>query len=56
MRLIGRQNEIEVLKRAYESNRPELITVYGRRRIGKTFLMFLKGKLYLRSQVLIKSH
>jgi len=47
MRLIGRQNEIEVLKRAYESNRPELITVYGRRRIGKTFLIrnVFKGKI-----------
>jgi AAA+ ATPase superfamily predicted ATPase len=37
--LIGRKNEISLLKNALTSNRPELIVVYGRRRIGKTYLI-----------------
>lgn len=37
--LIGRENEIEILKRSYESNEPEFIALYGRRRVGKTFLV-----------------
>ena len=38
-RIIGRKEEIAVLKRAYESGRAEFIAVYGRRRVGKTFLI-----------------
>lgn len=37
--MIGRSQEIEVLKDALASNRPEFIVVYGRRRVGKTFLI-----------------
>ena len=37
--LIGRRNEISVLNEALGSNSSELIAVYGRRRIGKTFLI-----------------
>lgn len=36
---IGRDNEIKVLKKAKEDNRPHFIAVYGRRRIGKTSLI-----------------
>ncbi|MDR1495578.1 MAG: AAA family ATPase [Clostridiales Family XIII bacterium] len=39
MALIGREYEIEELDRYFESGRPELIAVYGRRRVGKTFLI-----------------
>lgn len=37
--MIGRQKEIEILKSAMNSDKPELIAVIGRRRVGKTFLV-----------------
>ncbi len=37
--LIGRQTELAELKSALDSKRSELIILYGRRRIGKTFLV-----------------
>lgn len=37
--LVGRKEEIEQLKRAYNSEYSEFVAVYGRRRIGKTFLI-----------------
>lgn len=37
--LTGRFEEIKLLKRYYESPKPEFIAVYGRRRVGKTFLV-----------------
>jgi AAA+ ATPase superfamily predicted ATPase len=37
--IIGRQKEQEQLQAAMDSNRAELIAVYGRRRIGKTYLI-----------------
>lgn len=37
--LIGRESEIAQLKRVVESNRSEFVVVFGRRRIGKTFLI-----------------
>ena len=39
MNLIGRKAEISILSDALRSNRSELIAVYGRRRIGKTYLV-----------------
>ena len=38
-KLIGRESEKTTLLNALNSDRPELIAVYGRRRIGKTFLI-----------------
>ncbi|MBO4741358.1 MAG: ATP-binding protein [Bacteroidales bacterium] len=38
-KIIGRKYEQEVLQRCVESPRAEFIAVYGRRRIGKTFLV-----------------
>ena len=38
-KLIGREIEKEILKSALKSDEPELIAVYGRRRVGKTFLI-----------------
>lgn len=35
---VNRERELETLRKAYESNRKELIVIYGRRRIGKTAL------------------
>ena len=36
--MIGRELERKELLRRYERNKPEFIAVYGRRRVGKTFL------------------
>lgn len=43
---IGREKELTQLKRCVESNRSEFVIVYGRRRVGKTFLVdsFFDGK------------
>jgi hypothetical protein len=38
-RLIGRFDEIKLLSDALQSNEAELIAVFGRRRVGKTFLI-----------------
>lgn len=35
--IIGRKKELEQLSSVLDSNRAELVAVYGRRRIGKTF-------------------
>lgn len=37
--MIGRKKEIEELQKLYEDGRAELVAIYGRRRIGKTFLV-----------------
>jgi uncharacterized protein len=37
--LIGRQAELAVLEKAYRSPEAELVAVFGRRRVGKTFLV-----------------
>lgn len=37
--IVGRAEEIRQLKRAYASEYSEFVAVYGRRRIGKTFLI-----------------
>jgi len=36
---VNRENELEVLRKTYASERKELVIVYGRRRIGKTALV-----------------
>ncbi len=44
--IIGRRHEIEGLEKCYNSNEAQFITVFGRRRVGKTFLIreFFKKK------------
>ncbi len=37
--IVGRKREQKLLERAYESKEAEFITIYGRRRVGKTFLI-----------------
>ena len=37
--VIGRRDESKALRTAYESSYSEFVTLYGRRRIGKTFLV-----------------
>ena len=38
-KLIGRHKEQSILKNCLESGRSEFVVIYGRRRIGKTFLV-----------------
>ncbi len=46
MDIIGRKEEIRQLQKALDSNKSEFVVVYGRRRVGKTFLVnrFFGGK------------
>ena len=37
--LIGRLEEKDILEKAFQSNKPEMLVVIGRRRVGKTFLV-----------------
>ena len=37
--MVGRERERDVLARCLESKRPEFLAVYGRRRVGKTYLI-----------------
>ena len=37
--IIGRKAEQDILRQRIESKSPELIAIYGRRRIGKTYLV-----------------
>jgi uncharacterized protein len=37
--IIGREDEIKILERVLHSREPELLAIYGRRRVGKTFLI-----------------
>ena len=37
--IVGREKELEILEAIYQSNDPHFLAIYGRRRIGKTFLI-----------------
>lgn len=39
MKIIGRKRELQILEQIYTSKQSEFIAVYGRRRVGKTFLI-----------------
>lgn len=45
-KIIGRKKELETLNRLWESSKAEFLAIYGRRRVGKTFLIdqFFKNK------------
>lgn len=48
--IVGRKQELRELHELYHSNAAQLVAVYGRRRVGKTFLIdeALKGKITFR--------
>lgn len=48
--IVGRRKEIKELQDLYNSGKSEFVAIYGRRRIGKTFLVdeALKGKITFR--------
>ena len=37
--MIGREKEIEILEKALNWGKPELIAVIGRRRVGETYVI-----------------
>lgn len=37
--IIGRKQQISELNEAYNSNKPEMLALVGRRRVGKTYLV-----------------
>lgn len=37
--IVGREKEIKKLQELYDSDSAELVALYGRRRVGKTFLI-----------------
>ena len=37
--IIGRKQEQEILQKCYDSDKAEFVAIYGRRRVGKTFLV-----------------
>ena len=39
IKIIGREREIEELMRLYHKKQAQLVAVYGRRRVGKTYLV-----------------
>ncbi|MDR0828863.1 MAG: ATP-binding protein [Prevotellaceae bacterium] len=41
MEIVGRQDEQRALQQYFESESPEFVAVYGRRRTGKTFPDFI---------------
>lgn len=45
-KIFARHQELKILNKIYHSNEPEFLAIYGRRRIGKTFLIrqFFKRK------------
>lgn len=49
-KIIGRKSELDLLSKYYDSDRPEFIVLYGRRRVGKTFIVrnFFKDKFDLK--------
>jgi len=47
-KLVGRVQEKKILENALASSGAELIAVYGRRRVGKTFLIRSVYEKYLR--------
>ncbi len=44
--IFAREKELKLLTQLYQSEKPEFLAVYGRRRVGKTFLIreFFKHK------------
>lgn len=39
MKLIGRDNEKRTLESLYDSDSSQFVAIYGKRRVGKTFLV-----------------
>ena len=37
--MTGRKQEVDELNRIYNRNKAELVAIYGRRRVGKTYLI-----------------
>ena len=55
--MVGRKHEIEELHKIYNSNKAELVAVYGRRRIGKTYLVdeAFKNRITFKLETILKN-
>jgi AAA+ ATPase superfamily predicted ATPase len=55
--IIGRENEIAILNEKLVSKKSEFVALYGRRRVGKTFLIrnLFEGKFTFRLTGLSKA-
>ena len=42
--IIGREVEISTLERLYKSKKSEFVAIYGRRRIGKSYLVIVASR------------
>ena len=40
MEIAGRKEEVEILESLLDKNESSFVALYGRRRVGKTFLIF----------------
>jgi len=50
--MIGRKEEADALKAAYEADESQFVAVYGRRRVGKTYLVRqVRGSEFLMEHV-----
>ena len=54
MQLIGREREIEELTKLNESNQAEFVALFGRRRVGKTYLVRMP-KILLKEMLQMKA-
>lgn len=50
MKVIGRKSELERIQQLHDSGKSEFVVVYGRRRVGKTFLInqFFSNKFFFK--------
>ena len=55
--MVGRQEEIRELQERYAGSEAEFIAIYGRRRVGKTYLVdeTFKGKITFRHAGLLRN-
>ena len=53
-KIIGREREQKLIEEYIQSDKPELIAVYGRRRVGKTYLIrkFFDDDIYIIAHLL----
>jgi len=51
---VNRKGELDALRKAFESDRAELVVVYGRRRVGKTALVLKAARLRAGQKVVVQ--
>ncbi len=56
--IVGRKEEMRRLSKFYKSTKSEFVTVYGRRRVGKTFLItsFFENNIFFATSGILDGH